>query len=176
MLLLILGLVGCSSSTTPGGQPAGTDATSAADYSLTVDKIGIDHVGLSAVGLNPDRTLQVPPVEHPEQAALYTGGPQPGQPGPAVIVGHVNGSGRPGVFARLNELREGDHVTTTAADGTPTDFVVYRVQTIEKEDFSTHDAYSDTPGPELRLITCGGDLDRTAHSYVSNVVVYARKA
>jgi hypothetical protein len=29
------------------------------------------------------------------------------------------------------------------------------------------------PGPELRLITCGGTFDAAIGSYLSNVVVYA---
>jgi hypothetical protein len=29
------------------------------------------------------------------------------------------------------------------------------------------------PGPELRLITCGGTFDPASGSYLSNVVVYA---
>ncbi|GAA1218934.1 hypothetical protein GCM10009608_64720 [Pseudonocardia alaniniphila] len=33
--------------------------------------------------------------------------------------------------------------------------------------------YGDVAGAELRLITCGGELDREARSYRDNIVVYA---
>jgi hypothetical protein len=35
------------------------------------------------------------------------------------------------------------------------------------------DVYGDVEGAELRLITCGGDLDHQARSYRDNIVVYA---
>ncbi len=33
--------------------------------------------------------------------------------------------------------------------------------------------YGDTPGAELRLITCGGSFDRRSGHYRDNVVAYA---
>jgi hypothetical protein len=33
--------------------------------------------------------------------------------------------------------------------------------------------YGPVPGPELRLITCGGEFDRSRQQYRDNVVVYA---
>jgi len=33
--------------------------------------------------------------------------------------------------------------------------------------------YGDTATAQLRLITCGGTFDSTAHSYNDNIVVYA---
>jgi hypothetical protein len=55
-------------------------------------------------------------------------------------------------------------------------FAVYKAATVPKTAFPTAAVYSDTPGPELRLLTCGGDLDRTAHNYLSNVIVWAKAA
>ncbi|MGI9063884.1 MAG: sortase domain-containing protein [Pseudonocardiaceae bacterium] len=43
--------------------------------------------------------------------------PVPGEVGPAVILGHVNG-GEDGVFVRLHELGPGDEVDVVRADGT----------------------------------------------------------
>ena len=42
-----------------------------------------------------------------------------------------------------------------------------------KDVFPTQQVYGNTPDAQLRLITCGGTLDRAAHNYLSNVVVYA---
>jgi hypothetical protein len=36
--------------------------------------------------------------------------------------------------------------------------------------------YGPTALPELRLITCTGDFDRSAHSYLDNLVVTAHLA
>jgi len=42
-----------------------------------------------------------------------------------------------------------------------------------KDHFPTQQIYGPVPGPELRLITCGGTFDAAIGSYLSNVVVYA---
>ena len=36
--------------------------------------------------------------------------------------------------------------------------------------------YGQTSDAELRLITCGGSFNAAAHSYVDNIVVYAKLA
>jgi hypothetical protein len=180
-LVALLALAGCTGTPDTGAAPVDGDRGRGEGYSLTVTKLGIDRSPLAPVVLNADRTIQVPPVDRPEQAAIYAGGPMPGElgggdrVGPAVILGHVNGEGRPGVFARLDELAEGDHVQTIDPRGTPVEFVVYRKVTVDKDDFPTAEVYSRTEVPELRLITCGGDLDRSASSYVGQVIVFARR-
>ena len=45
--------------------------------------------------------------------------------------------------------------------------------TVAKDAFPTQAVYGPTPGPELRLITCGGEFDHSARRYLSNVVVSA---
>lgn len=128
---------------------------------------------LVALGLAADGTVEVPPVEEPMRAGWFAGAPKPGEPGPAVVLGHVNGGGRAGVFSRLHELAEGDEVLIRRTDGTVVRFTVTRVDQVPKADFPTEEVYGDTPGPELRLITCGGAFDSAAHSYRDNVIVYA---
>ena len=51
-----------------------------------------------------------------------------------------------------------------------------RVFHLLKAAFPGAEVYSPTAGPELRLITCGGAFDRTARSYLDDVVVYAALA
>ena len=40
----------------------------------------------------------------------------------------------------------------------------------------TDDVYYPTLTPRLRLVTCGGAFDPVAHSYRSNVIVFAKLA
>ena len=54
-------------------------------------------------------------------------------------------------------------------------FTVTRTDTVPKAEFPTAAVYSDTKGPELRLITCGGTLDRSAHNYLGQTIVYATR-
>lgn len=128
---------------------------------------------LVATGLKADGSLDVPPVSQPQQASWYDQSPSPGQQGPAVVLGHVNGNGKPGVFVNLDKVVAGALVNVDRADGQRATFKVSRVETFPKSSFPTDLVYNDTPNAALRLITCGGDYDAANRNYLSNVVVYA---
>jgi sortase (surface protein transpeptidase) len=142
---------------------------------VDVPKIGV-HSSLVPLGLNADNTVQVPPVSTPMQAGWYRYGPTPGEIGPAVILGHIDGDKNKGVFYDLKKLAPGDAVSVTRADGTTAHFVVTKVDLVPKDTFPTDSVYGDTADPELRLITCGGSFDRATHNYVDNTIVYAKLA
>lgn len=114
----------------------------------------------------------VPPDPY-DVAGWFTGGPVPGEIGPAIIAGHVDSRAGPGVFFRLEEMQPGELITVTRSDGSVATFTVRRVESYPKVDFPTERVYGPTPGHELRLITCGGDFDRSRRSYLDNIVVYA---
>lgn len=141
--------------------------------SIDIPKIGA-HSSLVPLGVNADNTIQVPPVTTPLQAGWYTYAPTPGEAGPAVVLGHVDGNHQKGIFYRLKELAAGDRVSIAREDGTTALFEVTKVHQVPKQDFEKEGVYDDTAGPELRLITCGGVFDRSAHNYVDNIVVYAQ--
>ena len=128
---------------------------------------------LVQLGLNPDGTVQVPPVDTPMQAGWYDRGYAPGQDGPAVLLGHVDGDHQAGIFYRLHELTAGDKVLVTREDGSVLTFAVTRVQRVSKDAFPTAAVYGPTTDPELRLVTCGGAFDYATHHYVDNLIVYA---
>ncbi|MCA1709544.1 MAG: class F sortase, partial [Actinobacteria bacterium] len=128
---------------------------------------------LIPLGLKGDGTVQVPPVETPMQAGWYRLGPTPGERGAAVILGHVDGHDRSGIFYRLRELRPGDVVDVHRVDGTVARFFVTLIQQVDKKKFPSQSVYGTTDRAELRLVTCGGTFDRSAHSYRDNIIVYA---
>ncbi|MEU0881216.1 class F sortase [Lentzea sp. NPDC005914] len=140
---------------------------------IRISKIGAVS-SLVPLGLNPDNTVEVPPVEQPMQAGWYRHARTPGEAGPAVVLGHVDGNKQPGIFFRLKELITGDEIEVSRKDGTTAKFRVQRKEQIAKDSFPTEAVYGETDVPELRLITCGGSFDQAAHSYRDNVIVYAR--
>lgn len=140
---------------------------------LTIPAIGVNHT-VGTVGLNPDRTIEVPPLTDVALPAWYRFSPTPGQPGPAVFVGHVDSRTTKGVFYDLGKLKAGDRIIVARADHTTVSFAVSSVTEYPKSVFPTQAVYGDTPGPELRLITCGGAYDAAAHNYLDNIVVNAR--
>jgi sortase (surface protein transpeptidase) len=139
-------------------------------------RIVIHAIGVNApvirLGLNPDGTLEVPTVF--TQTGWWSGGPAPGQKGPAVIVGHVDSFRGPAVFYRLKALKRGDVIVVTRADGKTARFSVLRHIEVPKSHFPTSTVYGDVPYPGLRLITCGGSFDQSTGHYVDNVIVFAR--
>lgn len=138
---------------------------------LRVPTLGLDST-LARLGTDSAGAL-VPPADF-MQAGWFTGAPAPGAIGPAVIAGHVDSWRGPAVFFRLAQLREGDDVLVSRADGTTLRFTVTRVGRYPKSAFPTAEVYGPTADRQLRLITCGGTFDRSRHSYVDDVVVFAR--
>jgi sortase (surface protein transpeptidase) len=141
---------------------------------LEIPAIGVNTGELVDLGLTPSGAMEVP--DDAATAGWFSLSPVPGEVGPTVVAAHVDYKKVPGVFARLHEMKAGDAVVVRRADGTPVGFVAYRVERFAKSAFPTGDVYGNTPGPELRLITCGGSFDQTVGHYRDNVVVYARAA
>lgn len=140
---------------------------------LDIPAIGV-HSTLLRLGLNPDHTVQVPPLARDSRAGWYRYSPTPGQLGPAVILGHVDSARYgPGVFYRLGTLRRGEVVDVTRADGRVARFRVDRVAQFPKAQFPTAQVYGNVDHAALRLVTCGGTFDRSSGSYEDNIVVFA---
>jgi hypothetical protein len=139
-------------------------------------RIEIPSIGVRApiirLGLNPDRSLEVPTDFG--DTGWWSGGSRPGETGPAVIVGHVDSRSGPAVFSRLGELRRGDEVVVVRRDGSRARFTVLGSERYPKDEFPTARVYGRTDGPTLRLITCGGAFDSSTGHYVDNTIVYAR--
>ncbi len=168
----------------PAATSAGPDSSAAplidlaaagtADPSNQPERIAAPAVGINAsivnLGRMADGTMQVPTDFG--VAGWYDEGPAPGEPGPAVIIGHVDSTTGPAVFWRLSELRPGDRVIVTSAQGTET-FAVTLIQSVSKDDFPTARVFGPVADAELRLITCGGPFDRATGHYLDNTVVFA---
>ncbi|WP_181771683.1 class F sortase [Amycolatopsis pittospori] len=164
----------------PGASRAEAEGGAAVEGMPKVDPVSIDVPKIGAkstlvpLGLNADNTVEVPPVTQPMQAGWYVNGPTPGEVGPSVILGHVDGNKQQGIFFRLKELAPGDKVSVARKDGTTAEFAVTKVERVPKDKFPTDAVYGDTTEPELRLITCGGVFDKVAHNYLDNIIVFAR--
>ncbi|MTD56427.1 class F sortase [Amycolatopsis pithecellobii] len=173
-------LAGCGADAVPPAAPA--PAPSSAQQPATAPPTWVDlpsisaHSSLVELGLNPDRTIEVPPVDQPLQAGWYRYSPVPGQVGPAVILGHIDGNHQKGIFWRLRDVKAGDQVRIGQANGAALTFAVTKVDQVAKKEFPTDAVYGDTPDPELRLITCGGAYDAANRNYLDNVIVYAKLA
>ncbi|HVE99281.1 MAG TPA: class F sortase [Mycobacteriales bacterium] len=137
---------------------------------VAAPRVGI-RAAVSRLGKAKDGTLQVPADF--DLTGWYAAGPAPGEPGAAVVVGHVDSYTGPAVFFRLRRLRPGDRIDVRRTDGSVVQFTVQFTATYAKDSFPTGLVYQRTDEPTLRLVTCGGPFDRRAKSYRDNVVVFA---
>jgi LPXTG-site transpeptidase (sortase) family protein len=143
-------------------------AVRSAPVTLSIPAIDLT-TPVTRLGLNPDRTIQLPGFH---EAGWYRLGPSPGQAGSAVIIGHVDSYQGPAVFFRLRSLRPGDRVVVKLADGVTTRFAVRKVAMYLKTRFPTRLVYGPHGYSGLQLVTCGGAFDYATRSYLSTVVVY----
>lgn len=166
----------------PGPNQSGADAArtfrsergyqgTPAPVRIEIPRIGV-HSALLRLGKDSKGAVEVPKPW--DVAGWYAGGPRPGDPGSAVILGHVDSTNGPAVFYRLRELRPGDQIEVTRADGSVVRFGVDRTEQFLKSEFPTDQVYYPTLTPELRLVTCGGSFDYSLRHYRSNLIVFAK--
>ena len=167
-----------STATNPSTSPTPSPSTSppppstqaAAPIGIRIPAIDVEATMLP-LGLESDGSIEVP--SDFSQTGWWADGPEPGEVGPAVILGHVDSRQGPAVFYDLRRLQPGDTVQIDRVDGSAVTYAVDRVEKHSKNAFPTDTVYGPTPEPVLRLVTCGGDFDRDARSYKDNVIVFA---
>jgi sortase (surface protein transpeptidase) len=153
--------------------------TPSAPVSIAIPAIGV-HSKVFDVGLNPDGTIQVPPLDNSpltNEAAWYRYSSTPGAQGTSIIEGHVDSAASgPSVFYRLGALAVGQQIYVTRQDRTLAVFRITAVRQYPKDQFPTSAVYGNARYAALRLVTCGGQFDSATHHYLSNTVVFAALA
>ncbi len=138
---------------------------------LEIPALNLDTSFVLPLGLMPDQTVSVP--DSYDQVGWYEGGATPGEIGPAVILGHVDSADGPAVFYPLGQLKVGEEIKITRADGTTAVFVVKKLKRYPQSNFPTLDVYGPTDTPTLRLVTCSGLFNKAKQQYSHNLVVFA---
>jgi hypothetical protein len=137
---------------------------------LRIPALHVDSA-VQRLGLAADGTIAVP--DRTDVAGWFEQGARPGQPGPAVILGHVDSKTGPGIFIALSTVRPGTMVRVDRSDGTAANFRITKVARVPKVEFPTDIVYAPTLDSTLRLVTCGGSFDRAHGSYRDNVIAFA---
>ncbi len=147
-----------------GVRPAVPDriAIPAARVDTVVDAVDTDRAG----------AIRVPSLG---RAGWYEGGPRPGEPGRAVIIGHLDTERGPGLFARIPSLQAGEAIRITDRRGAERRYEVVGSVQVRKDRFPTEEVYGGSGGTALVLVTCGGPYDEE-RGYRDNILVYARAA
>ncbi|MGW0208448.1 class F sortase [Streptomyces sp. NPDC003233] len=151
---------------------AGPELPRSAPTRLLIPKISVN-APFTTLTLGASGQLNPPPAADTNLVGWYAKGASPGEKGTAIIAGHVDTKTSAAVFARLEQLKRGDHFTVERADGRDAEFVVDDQETFAKDDFPSKRVYADARRPEVRLITCAGAYDHKAKDYTDNLVVFA---
>ncbi len=138
--------------------------------SLTIPGLDLDQVPVIASGVTATGEMEVP---SPLEVGWYRYGPTPGEPGSAVLAGHIASEGVDGAFRYLERLKPGDQLSVAFNDGSVTNFVVDEVVDYAKSALPFDELFARSGTSQLALITCGGDFDAQARSYEDNLVVVA---
>jgi sortase (surface protein transpeptidase) len=135
---------------------------------ISIPSLGLD-AAILPVGTDRYGAMEAPGAGHPASDPIWSStfwwklGAKPGQPGNAVLAGHVDRiDGGYGPFWNLGLIQPGDQITITEQDGQ-----VYTFQVTQASAFPVADGGPNDPliqrvfGPattaNLNLITCYGD-------------------
>jgi hypothetical protein len=189
VIVALAALVGCSSAPNQGPHTVIKVPESAAPSVPRVEPASVDipkinaHSTLEPLGLDAHNALATPDLKRPLQAYYYcivdqdpgkicSSGVLPGQPGPAVILAHIDGNKQKGLFHDLGRLTIGDTATVTLKDGTVLTFQTYKVLDPAKTEFPTQVVYQATNVPEVRFISCDGPFVGGSAGYKNNRIVF----
>ncbi|HWP61604.1 MAG TPA: class F sortase [Candidatus Paceibacterota bacterium] len=139
---------------------------------LIIPSINVN-ANVQSVGLfwNGDGSMGIP--TNFTDVAWYNGGPRPGEPGSAVIDGHLDGKDvKEAVFYNLDKLKAGDLVEVVDSKGQTLQFKVVATKSYDYN-APTNDIFSnDISKARLNLITCAGDWDAAHKIYSQRIVVF----
>lgn len=138
---------------------------------LQIPSIGVD-AAVEQVGKKDDGSMGTPTKFG--NVAWYAPGSLPGQPGNAVMDGHVNNAlTTAGVFEHLSQIAPGDDIVVLNASGTPIKFVVSKVEEYPVDTAPAASIFATTGPSQLVLITCDGDWVQSQKSFDKRLVVFA---
>jgi sortase (surface protein transpeptidase) len=92
-----------------------------------------------------------------------------------VIIGHIDGTTGPGVFAHVPEIRAGSEIVVRDTRDAIHRYTVVGELQVPKSNFPASAVYGPAARPVLVLVTCGG-IYVPGVGYSDNVIVYARGA
>ncbi len=188
-----------ANSATPAGNGAVAVAPGSSDRS-DVSQIGVSGsllvipalnvraplVPTGAVGAPETASLTIPAdihtvgwwdgTVHDGDRTVHEEAPAPGQPGVAVIAGHVDSAtAGPGALFDLRKLEVGDIVEISDSAGHQSNWIVDAAPQSAVKTQLPPSLWVTTGTPKLALVTCGGPFDPATGHYVDNVIVWARQ-
>jgi sortase (surface protein transpeptidase) len=139
-------------------------------HTVLIPRIGV-HAAIESVPLNRATDASAP--YRWEDAGWYSRGVRPGDPGRAVIFGHLDSTCCPAVFWSLNALKPGDIVEVGYGRGA-LHFRVMWQHVYTNAAMPTRWMYGRGGQRALVLFTCAGIFHRDGTGYDHKLMVFAR--
>lgn len=119
---------------------------------LEIPAVGID-APVEPIGLSQDSALNWAAGDM--AVGWYSQGFRPGEPGNAVLVGHLrtHEADRPGGLWRLDEVKPGNDVVVTMSDGDPLRYLVTAADEFDAHDRPLARLFGKTASENLNIIT-----------------------
>jgi len=136
---------------------------------LAIPTIGVD-AKIESRGLDSDRNLAT--AQDFNDVAWYDLGPRPGEPGNAIVNGHVSWWTGEAVFTHLSHLQAGDIIRVTRADGEVVSFKVTSKRVVDAN-ARIGTLFAPSPNATLTLITCSGIWNPFSQSDTQRLLVSA---
>lgn len=152
-------------------------------YSVAADmpkyiKINSLNVWARVLRVGVDKNSEIGTPNNVYDTGWYDGSAKPGQPGAALIDGHVLGPTKGGIFANLKNIKTGSEIIIVTGDDRE---LKYSVVATEAVDAATIDVgrllrpYGDA-SQGLTLITCNGKYNSKSETFNKRFIVYAVRA
>lgn len=152
--------------------PTPTLAPAPKPIHLVIPSIGVD-TAIEEVGIDASGNLETPKIHYLDDVGWFDEGPKPGEPGSAVIDGHLDRpGGAPAVFWNLRYIQVGALVMVTDESGKTRTFQVTRVASYPPTQAPLQDIFGNTGGTFLNLITCTGTWIPSEHQTTLRFVAY----
>jgi len=141
---------------------------------LTIPRIKVD-APIAAMSILSTGDLEAP--AGPQTVGWFRYGAYPGDNGSAVIDGHYGRwpDGQGSVFDHLNQVRIGDKIYVSNAQGDIITFVVKSVGIYNPNSNATAVFHSSGNTSHLNLITCEGVWNKRTKKYSGRLVVFTDK-
>jgi sortase A len=139
---------------------------------LRIDRIGVV-AGFEWVGITPEGNMDAP--EGWDNVGWYEPGTVPGEPGNAVVAGHLDRpGGSPAIFYNLRQLSPGDQIVIQTEHNHELVFEIVEIEVVDANNAPLEKIFGSSDERYLNLITCEGVWDRSSAMYDKRLVVYSK--
>lgn len=137
---------------------------------ITIPDIGVDAI-IESLGLTAENAVDVP--KSLWTTAWFNQSSKPGDPGPAMIVGHYSAYGK-AVFANLKKLNPGQKIIVTDEKGQQFTFAVTQKRDWPQAEVPMAELLGNRSSkPRLEIITCGGGYIKASRDFTNRTVITA---